>query len=234
MWRSEWTLVAGLTVTILLALVSVPVFLQGQQGFGLLALILALLLLAATNYLYRLAALPPYTILNTHTLIQILDPVHARWRKTITLRANQEDLQHYVHRNLSADGIVHEDFRVDPEATLVHQHRLAGDYNLTVHFTKPLRRFSKIVTWIEADLEGTFEGTSEAVILLVDQPIKSATIEIVFPPQRLPIASRMIYRYSGREEELKGPRIDGNRIIWAYSVRFGSIRYGAYEARWDW
>jgi hypothetical protein len=235
--RSDVIGLIGVILTIVFGIPAVPLFAEGNIALGVLTIALALIILALTGYVYWRLELPPYTILTHESRIEILDAQgrRAAARKTIALRPNYRGADHYTHRNISCDGAV--EFAVDPGVVLVQQQRAAGDYFVTVRFPHQLPCFRKAPpTWIEMLFTDAFLGNNESFSLLVDQPIKMASIEVLFPAARHPVPGsvRAVYRYSGHEEELAPPQLAGNRITMLLARKYRLLRYGEYEVMWRW
>lgn len=236
MQRADWLAIAGFVLTIIFGLPSIAFFQQGNRSLGAVAIFLALLTAGLTLYIYRTITRPPWTVLSHHTRAEIRDRDGeiAVVRKTVRLSPNHPGLQHYTHRNISCDGSAV--FTVDSGVRVVTQTVEAGDYHLTVEFPSQLRRFHPVTTWLEATLTAAFTGNREAVILLVDQPIRTATLEILLPEHRPPQAGtvRAVYRYSGKDEKLPPPEVVGSGIVWTRTHRFRCLPFGEYEVSWRW
>lgn len=234
MTRADWLVLGGVLLFALSVASSVPTLARGSVLLGLIHLVVGLAILSLSIYAYKTLSYPPFTIISHHLLVEILDPLgaDARIRKTITLRPNHSGLDHYAHRNISSDGTL--TFLVDPNVTMVSHQVVGGDHLVYVRFPYHLRRGQHYQTWLEALCKDAFTSNPEFATLLVDQPIKSATIEIVLPPQRPPQTVRAVYRYSGLERELPSPEVHENRIIWQRSTNFVGIPPGEYEVRWTW
>ena len=236
MSRSDWIAVIGILIAIIFGIPSVPSFAAGNLALGFVSILLFLVILALTGFLFWFVALPPWTIISHHMRVELLDPdgKDAIARKTIRLRANHGGIQHYAHRNISCDGML--TFEVDSNVSAASHVVEAGDHRVTVAFPNQIGRFKTAATWIEFKLKDTFPADTEGVIVLVDQPIKSLTIEVIYPKDRLPHSGsvRVLYRYSGKEEELSPPEIVDRQVIWTRSRRFRAIPYGEYEISWRW
>lgn len=237
MTRPDWIGIAGIILTLIFGIPSIPAFSQGNIALGAVILVLAAVMFGLTVYAYWLLTRSPYTVMTNDTRIEILDASgeNTRLRKNITLVPNHSGHEHYTYRNFSCDGTI-EDVRVDPAVTLIDRHVSAGDHFITVRFSHQLPRFRPISTWIEFDLKDCFTGNAESCITIIDQPTKAATIDVLFPDQRLPHAGsvKAIYHYSGKDEELPRPSIAGSQITWKLSNRVRNLRYGEYEIMWNW
>jgi hypothetical protein len=234
MQRGDWWALIGIIVAIVLGIPSVPLFAQGNIVLASVALILFMVLLGLTYYTYWIGRLPPWTVMAFHFHAEILDTAGrtARARKTVKLRANHPGLEYYTHRNISADGTV--TFQVDGDVTLESQQVIGGDYVVRVRFPTQIKRWSQVNTWLEETCTGTFTTTSEGIIGLVDLPMKRITLEVTLPADRPSRSARVIYRYSGKEEELDPPTVNGNRLVWTRGYRFRELPFGEYELRWSW
>ncbi len=115
---------------------------------------------------------------------------------------------------------------------MLKQEIKGGDHFISVQFPNQLS--SSTTTWLEIECTDAFTSNHEGIVLLVDQPTKEATIEAIFPENRLPTSFRAIYRYSGKEEELPPPTISRNILTWTCSYRFRQVPFGEYELSWFW
>lgn len=233
MSRSDWLAILGIILTVIFGIPTIPLFAKGNIALGFLVLVLFLVTLALTLYHIWKSRLPPYTILCHHGRVDIQDDggKTALYRKTLTLRPNHPGLEHYTHRNLSADGTL-TDFRVNPEVLLENQGVRAGDYYVSIRFFNQLPRGRPVTTWLEATCRDCFTKQREGFIVFVDQPTRAAKVEVVLP--RKPYDVRAIFRYSGRDQELEAPAITGNSIVWERSQRFMNLPFGEYEVSWSW
>ena len=239
MSRADWQFAVGVLLALIFGIPSIPLFAKGNTALGVLTLLLAIIILGLTVYFSSLLRLPPYTVLEHHSHIEVLDASgrEARVRKTIVLRPNHRGQKYFTHRDISSDG-TDITFTVDPAVAIVKQSKSAGDYHVTIEFPHLLRRMRAApATWLEMTCTGAFTKNLESVTLQVDQPLKRATIEIVLPHQRPPNLDsvKLVYRYSGNEEEQAKPEVNGNRIRWERRAKwFRSLRFGEYEISWRW
>ncbi len=238
MSRSDCFAIGGIVLGVISLIPAVPLFSSGNAALGALAVLLAVIILGFTLYFWLTSKLPPYTVLRHESHIEIADRTgrRASARKTLSLRPNHRGLQFYTHRNISTDG-QGVTFTVDPGVTLVQQERHAGDHFVTIRFPTQLRRMSRApLTWLEIICTDAFMADRESFTLLVDQPIKSVRVEVVLPQDRPPHPDsvRLVYRYSGSEEELERPEIITNRIAWERAHRYRCLRYGEYQLSWRW
>lgn len=236
MWsRSDWLGIIGIILTLVFGIPVLPYFAQGNFTLGTLSLILAIAFLAFTTaYFYKLFTLPQYTILCNRFALTISDPsgTVATLRKTVVLRPNHPGQEYYSHRNFSCDGNV--DFKVDPGVTLADQRTRGGDHTVQVRFPFQLKRFKSVTTWLEAELTNSFTSNTEAFVLLVDQPTKEVIVEIDFPATRLPNTIRATRRYSGKDEDLPTPELNGHQVTWKQVYKCRKFPYGEYEIWWRW
>jgi hypothetical protein len=236
MTRADWLGVAGLLVSIILGLPSFSLFARGDRALGIAAIILAGIVLALTWAIRWILQLPPWTIMRHRTRIEVLDPggKQAVATKTLLLRPNHGGLQHYTHRNISGEGTPV--FAVDPAVVLLKQQRSAGDYFVTVEFPHQLRRFEKVTTWLEMRFADAYCGDPENFTLLVDQPMREVSIEVILPESRHPHSDSvmLLYRYSGKEEQLEKPQVQGRTISWTRVHKWRGLPPGEYEIRWNW
>lgn len=230
----DWLAILGIILALVFGIPTIPLFASGNIALGSLALILALVVIGLTIYLWWLSTCSPYTIISYMMKVDILDTTgkNALVKKTITLRPNQRGLDHYTHRNISADGNV--TFAVDPGVTVARNQISGGDHHVEVRFPHQLHFFKHVTTWIQISCVDTFLNNTESAVLLVDMPIKSAIIDISFPAGRPPQNTKVIYRYSGMEKELPPPTVSGNQITWQYSRRPRSLPYGEHQVSCDW
>jgi hypothetical protein len=234
MSRSDWLAVLGIVLAVVFGIPTVRFFQQGDRALGALTLIVTLIAFCLSLYIVWESRLPAFTVVACHLRLEVYDQAGktARLRKTVVIRPNHRGLDHYAHRNISADGTVA--FTTDPNVVLVDHKVSAGDHSVYVRFPHQLRPFTPVTTWIEVDCRDTFATAPEGVILLVDSPIKKGSIEITLPVVRPPRGSRAFYRASGKEEELPPPEIMGHQSTWSRSHRLFGLPYGEYEVTWDW
>lgn len=235
MTRSDWLAVAGIGLSILFGVPTVPFLLHGSPGLAFIALLLAAGVALLTIYLYWYSGLPPWTVLSHHAVLEIRDKdgKTATWRKTLKLRCNYGQLQHYRHRGFVCDGTAGS-FRVDPNAKIIQQIHPANIIEVTVEFPGQVKRFGEVTTWLETDCTDTFLDNPEWLTLTVEEPVKSAMMEVLLPSSRPPVSAKAFYRYAGLEQELPDPQIANNRITWTRTRMLRPIPYGQYKLLWNW
>jgi hypothetical protein len=234
--RSDVLAIIGLVLTVVLGIPAIPLFAKGNAALGALSGLLALVCFALTISMFWWARLPPWTIMSHNLIIDIRDIAGKSTcaRKTVKLRSNHPGNKWYIHRNISFDGNVSRDVKVGPDVSVVKLEPWAGDFNVTVEFPTTLRIFESRETWLELEFQNAFSPSRrESVALLVDQPIKAATIQINLPSGVSPIDARTIYRSSGREEEVDPPIAQGHQLTWTRR-RWRGLRSGEYEISWKW
>jgi hypothetical protein len=234
--RSDVLAIVGLVLTVVFGIPAIPLFAKGNAALGALSSFLALACLVLTVGILWWARLPPWTIMSHNLSVDIRDAAGKSTcaRKTIKLRSNHPGNKWYIHRNISFDGDASQNVKVGPDVSVVKVEPWAGDFNVTVEFPTTLRIFESRETWLEMEFRNAFAPSRrESVALLVDQPIKAATIQISLPDGVNPIDARTIYRSSGREEEVDPPISQGRQLTWMQS-RWRGLRYGEYEISWKW
>jgi hypothetical protein len=238
MFQRDWVGVVGIILSVIAILLAIffgiPIA-SGNRALEVLLAFILVVLFIVVFYFQRMISLPPFTVIANHHSVEIQDPHghETRWRKTITIRPNHRGLNTFTHRNISCDGSV-SNFRVDPNVTLLNTEVIAGDHAVTVRFHHQPPPFRETTTWIEADFTDVFTAKQEGFILLADQRLKVATIQITFPQSRLPHEVRAIFRYAGTEEPLPLPSVLGNQVTWSRTARVRGLPLGEYEIAWHW
>lgn len=237
MSRPDAWAAAGVVLTLIFGIPSIPIFAQGNAALGAAAVVLAVVVLGLTVYNYTTVTRPPFTILSNLMDVQLNDDAGklATVLKKKTIRPNHRGLNTYIHRNLSCDGSISGP-TVDPDVIVIAHEKAAGDYFTTIRFPHQLARFESVETWIRFDLTDAFLNQNETAGLQVDEPTRSISICLHFNGQRQPDATSLkaIYRSGGRDVELPKPQISNGHINWTFARRWGRLPPGEYEVMWRW
>jgi hypothetical protein len=230
--RSDWLGLLGILFTIAFGALSLQYSRQPLPSRFVLAAIAVLFLLSAFLLLW-LPNRPPWTVLEHVTSLRIHDPAGTRatLTKTVRLRCNRPGgQQHFMHRNISSDGPLAFECDGGVTSTIL---KGAGDYTIEVRFRAPVGFLEVVETSLQLECRNCFTTDIESLTVLADSPIKRASVEIHFPPDRLPRDPRGVYRYMGKEEQFP-VAWEGRLLRWTSANRLFGLKFGEYDISWRW
>lgn len=209
-------------------------FCSGQQ----VAAILVLLVIFILSYQYWQENLAPsFCLISHYKKLEIFDKNGAKAK--ITLRRivipNHKGLQEYIFRHIRSDGKI-ENF----QSNFGLPHKIskdAGNYVVTIRFTKELRKRKPVEVILSYDVSGGYSQNMETTALLLDYPCKELEMKISFPNDR-PCLEARAYRISGSDEkEINKPEVSPSHteVKWNMKKFFGFFAIGyMYRIEWNW